>query len=91
MRFWPQEWDKRERARGRRRFWVRPGRTQLWWRNFLYDVVVDEEWKENFRMTKRTFMELCDELGPLCIKGDSVEWSYRFSSTSSHYVMLFSR
>ena len=55
---------KRDRTRTPRRFWVRPGRTQLWWKNFLNYVVVDEEWKENFRMTKRTFMKLCEELSP---------------------------
>ena len=31
---------------------------------FLTNVVVKEEWRENFRMTKKTFMELCDELRP---------------------------
>ena len=32
-----------------RRFWTRPGRTSAWWNNFADQVVIPEEWKENFR------------------------------------------
>ena len=46
------------------RFWVRPGRTSLWWDNFANGSVVAEEWKENFRMSKWSFMKLCGEIGP---------------------------
>ena len=34
-----------------RRFWTRPGRTSAWWNNFADQVVIPEEWKENFRMS----------------------------------------
>lgn len=44
-----------------RRFWVRPGRTCIWWDNFLDDVM-PEEWKENFRMCKENFLKLRSEL-----------------------------
>ena len=37
-----------------RRFWTRPGRTSAWWNNFADQVVILEEWKENFRMTTWT-------------------------------------
>ena len=37
-----------------RRFWTRPGRTSAWWNNFADQVVIPEEWKENFRMTEWT-------------------------------------
>ena len=47
-----------------RQFWIRPGRTCMWWDNFIKDVVVPEEWKENFRMTKTSFMNLCQQLRP---------------------------
>ena len=30
----------------------RLGRTSIWWDNFCEQVVVDSEWKENFRMTR---------------------------------------
>ena len=59
---------KCKRDRRPRRFWVRPGRTQVWWKNFVNDIVVEEEWKENLRMTKKTFMELCQELSPYITK-----------------------
>ena len=59
---------RRRRTRWRqlrpRRFWIRPGRTKAWWDNFITDVVVPEEWRENFRMSKNTFYRLCQELQP---------------------------
>ena len=33
------------KERRNRRYWVRPGRTNLWWSNFLNGIVLDEEWK----------------------------------------------
>ena len=49
---------------GRRRFWIRPGRTQQWWQNFEKDLVLPFEWKENFRMCKENFLILCAHLKP---------------------------
>ena len=34
-----------------RRFWIRPGRTSVWWENFEKELVLPEEWHENFRMS----------------------------------------
>ncbi|XP_046864305.1 uncharacterized protein LOC124458306 [Xenia sp. Carnegie-2017] len=48
----------------RRRFWVRPGRTSAWWDNFVRQTVIEEEWCENFRMSRRSLHELADELRP---------------------------
>ena len=39
-----------------RRFWIKPGRTQAWWDSFGNNVVPLEEWKENFRMSRATFL-----------------------------------
>ena len=50
--------------RAARRYWIRPGRTRSWWDNFVSNVVPSEEWKENFRMSRRTFYALCEQLGP---------------------------
>ena len=36
----------------------------MWWDNFVDEIVVAEEWKENFRMCKDNFLKLCDELCP---------------------------
>ena len=52
------------KGRKRRKFWVRPGRSSLWWDNLRTGVTVDEEWKENFRLSKSSFFKLCDELRP---------------------------
>ena len=51
-----------------RRFWERPGRTSAWRDKFQQNEVVPEEWKENFRMLKRSFLELCSELRPFIEK-----------------------
>ena len=53
--------EKKRQGRIRER-WVRPGRSKVWWNNFLNDVVVPSERRENFRVSKETFMSLCDEL-----------------------------
>ncbi|KAM3867651.1 putative nuclease HARBI1 [Diretmus argenteus] len=48
----------------RRKFWVRPGRTSSWWDNFVNDVVLDVEWRENFRMSRSSVVALSEELRP---------------------------
>ncbi|KAM3877026.1 uncharacterized protein ACN63O_012576 [Diretmus argenteus] len=48
----------------RRKFWVRPGRTSSWWDNFVNDVVLDAEWRENFRMSRSSVVALSEELRP---------------------------
>ena len=45
------------KERKQRRFWIRPGRTSLWWDNFLNGVMLEEEWKENFRMSRVSFFQ----------------------------------
>ena len=52
------------KRKAKRRFWIRPGRTRVWWDNFLNGVMLVEEWKENFRMDKDNFYKLCGELRP---------------------------
>ena len=42
---------KRCKRTRNRRFWIRPGRTSLWWDNFFTGQVLEEDWKENFRMS----------------------------------------
>jgi hypothetical protein len=37
----------------------------VWWDNFLRDIVVQDEWKENFRMCKANFFKLCNEFRPI--------------------------
>lgn len=58
-----RKWPKK-RPRKRRRFWIRPGRNSGWWDNFLSSRVVEEEWKENCRMSRSSFYELCALLRP---------------------------
>ena len=44
------------RNRKTRRFWVRPGRTSAWWDNFMNGIVLEQEWKENFRLSHASFL-----------------------------------
>ena len=48
----------------RRRFWMRPGRTSAWWDNFINGTMIEEEWRENFRMSKTSLLKLAEELRP---------------------------
>ena len=46
------------------RFWVRPGRISAWWGNFVIEnqIVVPEEWRENFRVSRDCLYSLAREL-----------------------------
>ena len=55
---------KKTKRRRKRRFWVKPGRTDSWWENMIQDRCLDEDWKKNFRMGKGSFINLVDELRP---------------------------
>lgn len=59
---------KKRRSMKTKRFWKRPGRTSTWWDNFIDGVVIEEEWKENFRMFKEPFIILCSKLQPFIEK-----------------------
>lgn len=47
-----------------RAFWVQPGRSE-WWEKVVLPHWDDTLWQENFRMSRQTFMELCDMLRPV--------------------------
>lgn len=68
----PQQTLRRYRVRPylERRFWTRPGRTSAWWDNFVHEVVIPEEWLENFRMSRRSLLNLSELLRPH-IEGES--------------------
>ena len=59
---------KKSRTRKPRKSWIRPGRTSQWWDNFMNGVMLEEEWKENFRMSKCSFFKLCDAVRPFLVK-----------------------
>ena len=48
---------KRARNKNEMRFWERPGRTSAWWLNFVRQVVVLEEWRDKFRMSREIFLD----------------------------------
>lgn len=50
------------RFRKPRRFWIRPGRTSALWGYFVSEVVIREEWKEDFGMSCTSLIKLSEEL-----------------------------
>ena len=54
----------------RRRFWTRPGRTSAWWDNFVNGIFIPEEWRENFRMSRTSLLNLSELLRPF-IQGET--------------------
>ena len=58
------KYQKKKGKRNSPKHWVRPGQTSLWWDNFCLGLKVNEEWKENFRMSQKSFHKLCTELRP---------------------------
>ena len=50
--------NKRRQAR-RRNLWVRPGRINAW-TGFVNQIVVSEEWRENFRMSQVSLLIIYD-------------------------------
>ena len=47
--YWIQKKNEKEKKRRQRRFWSMPGRTSSWWQSFRNNLVVEEQWRENFR------------------------------------------
>ena len=48
----------------RRSCWVKKGRTNAWWENFITNKVPESEWTDHFRMSQKSFYEFCDMLRP---------------------------
>ena len=51
----------------KRRCWARP-RSSHWWEHIINEEFTEDEWLQNFRMSKGTFMMLCNELRPYISK-----------------------
>ena len=58
--------------RRKRRFWIQPGRTSAWWDGFVSEIVLPEEWRENFRMSRVSIMRLAEELRPYIEGKDTI-------------------
>lgn len=53
-----------------RRFWTRY-RSNHWWEHVVNEEFDEEEWMQNFRMSRATFTMLCDKLRPYSSKKDT--------------------
>ena len=74
-------------VRRKRKIWVKPGRTDEWWKKIISGKMDSEEWKNNFRMTKFDFYRLANLLRPFAREGstkvrhDSVSLEKRLAIT----------
>ena len=50
--------------RKKRAYWVKPGRTDLCWQNMLHGRALDDCWRKNFRLSRKVFYDLLDQLRP---------------------------
>ncbi|MCI4392537.1 hypothetical protein PGIGA_G00147060 [Pangasianodon gigas] len=57
-----------------RRLWMRV-RSKDWWDNVVLHHFTDEEWKENFRMTRQSFMTLCSMVEGYTAPGEATIWT----------------
>ena len=55
----------------KRTMWVRPHQTSALWLKFQNNLVVEKEWKENFRMSRESFFNLLDVLYDDLLKEDT--------------------
>ena len=62
---------KKKIIRKERRHWVRPGRNNIWWKNIVSGISLQDEWRENFRVSRETFDYLCNELRPFLQKKET--------------------
>ena len=51
-----------------RQDWIRLGRTNGWWLGFHQNRVAPSEWRENFRMSRESFLVLCTDLHDHIVK-----------------------
>ena len=57
--------------RQKRSCWIKPGRTSAWWKAFQEEKVLPSDWKDNFRMSRESFNELCEIVHPYLVKKTS--------------------
>ena len=73
-----------------RRFWTRPGRTSVWWDSFVNEVVVAEEWRENFQMSRGNYHGLNVLLTGACSKRDkAVAPPIKRCSVDAEHIIRF--
>ena len=58
----------------------------MWWGNFINGTIIEEEWRENFRMSKMLLVKLAEELR-LYIEGKASRIS-PYLSTQDFQLML---
>ena len=51
-----------------RKHWIRPAHKNDWWLSFKYNQVNPQDWHENFRMSRESFLVLCQQLEEHLIK-----------------------
>ena len=57
-----------------RKHWIRPGRKNDWCLSFKYNQVTPQDWHKNFRMSKESFLVLCQQLEEHLTKCNTRFW-----------------
>ena len=57
-----------------RKHWIRPGRKNDWCLSFKYNQVTPQDWHKNFRMSKESFLDLCQQLEEHLTKCNTRFW-----------------
>ena len=47
--------------------WIKPGRTEKWWRQMISGKAPEDEWKINFRISRACFVSLVEMIRPYAI------------------------
>ena len=47
-------------------------RSNTWWDNIVLSSLTDQDWLNNFQISRHTFLYLCDKLSPRLQKQDNV-------------------
>ena len=53
--------------RSKKSIWVKPGRTDQWWRNLKSDKMSSNRWKSNLRISKEDFRVLVEMIRPFAV------------------------
>ena len=48
------------------------GRSEVWWNNVVMRTFTHQDWLQNFRMCKETFLYICNRLSPELERSDTI-------------------
>ena len=81
---------KKSLLRKPQKHWIHPGRKNHWWLSFKYNQVSPQDWHENFRMSRESFLVLCQQLEEHLIKRNTRFWKlYQFKNKQLWHCAIY--